>query len=529
MAVRFLGGVSNYTTATDSACVDSIRRHVWCDLAVRDHNSKHFKLTYRFDVIPGRLDRYVQAGMDLVLVLDNVPYAFVSNHSQPCQNYGCQYLPPNNATAFSLFISEMAKYLVARYGMDYAARIQWRLGTEANGPRWGGRGRYFEQYWLNYKLTMQAIRNVISTAKVGGSNWVEVTGKSGNLTRNGTDAFQYQFYSNINKDASVPLDFISISHYGSGRTAASPQTGLTNFPFPDFVQRTPSSENAQHQMELTAMQALANRPSASLQVQEWSILKNELSKPTFEPSSLGAAWATASATTWMCHGADRIFHWETGSQLKNSSGDQRMVNFYEQWPWSMGLLEMFLGGSHATFQTFRRAANTMKQNIYGVDIVTVLESQQVEKQQYLMMAAAVAGQGRTGTWTTKVTVSTNMFQQVISDSRKRGLNWKVKVQQWVMNTNNSVTEEVLRDLKGRPGMFQQNDGLPYRFDKMLTRQGMEYVESGENLNRYWKMHADSFQPQQFEGAWSVTNESEVVLHFNVTPPSVLVLSCKLER
>jgi hypothetical protein len=206
-----------------------------------------------------------------------------------------------------------------------------------------------------------------------------------------------------------------------------------------------------------------------------------------------------------------------------------MVNFYEQWPWSMGLLEMFLGGSHATFQTFRRAANTMKQNIYGVDIVTVLESQQVEKQQYLMMAAAVAGQGRTGTWTTKVTVSTNMFQQVILDSRKRGLNWKVKVQQWVMNTNNSVTEEVLRDLKGRPGMFQQNDGLPYRFDKMLTRQGMEYVESGENLNRYWKMHADSFQPQQFEGAWSVTNESEVVLHFNVTPPSVLVLSCKLER
>ena len=71
-----------------------------------------------------------------------------------------------------------------------------------------------------------------------------------------------------------------------------------------------------------------------------------------------------------------------------------------------------------------------------------------------------------------------MFQQVILDSRKRGLNWKVKVQQWVMKTNNSVTEEVLRDLKGRPGMFQQNDGLPYRFDKMLTRQGMEYVESG---------------------------------------------------
>ena len=93
-----------------------------------------------------------------------------------------------------------------------------------------------------------------------------------------------------------------------------------------------------------------------------------------------------------------------------------------------------------------------------------------------------------------------------------------------MNTTNSVTEEVLRDLRGRPDMFQQNDGLPYRFDKMLTRQGMRYVESSENLNRYWKMHAASFQPQQFEGEWTATNESEIVLHFNVTPPSVLVLS-----
>jgi hypothetical protein len=45
----------------------------------------------------------------------------------------------------------------------------------------------------------------------------------------------------------------------------------------------------------------------------------------------GTAWAAASATTWMCHGVDRIFHWETGTTLRNVSGDGRTVNFYEQW------------------------------------------------------------------------------------------------------------------------------------------------------------------------------------------------------
>lgn len=53
----------------------------------------------------------------------------------------------------------------------------------------------------------------------------------------------------------------------------------------------------------------------------------------------------------MCHGVDRIFHWETGTTLHNSSGDGRVVNFFEQWPWNMAMLELFLGGK-ASFSTF---------------------------------------------------------------------------------------------------------------------------------------------------------------------------------
>ena len=152
VAVRFLGGVSKYESATNPSCVDvdakDKTKRIWCDLVVR--NSQGI-LQPRFDLIHSRLDRYVQAGINLMIVLDNVPYAFVTNHTQPCQNFGCQYLPPDDPEEFAQFIQTMASYLVQAYGMNYVSKIRWRLGTEANGPRWGDRGLYFNKYWQSYR------------------------------------------------------------------------------------------------------------------------------------------------------------------------------------------------------------------------------------------------------------------------------------------------------------------------------------------------------------------------------------------
>ena len=105
------------------------------------------------------------------------------------------------------------------------------------------------------------------------------------------------------------------------------------------------------QVELQAMRALVRRPNASLEVQEWAILSNEKGQRSFEPSSVGTAWTAASAAAWMCAGADRSFHWETGTSLRNSSGDGRLVNFFEQHAWNMALLELFRGG-RARFATY---------------------------------------------------------------------------------------------------------------------------------------------------------------------------------
>lgn len=79
----------------------------------------------------------------------------------------------------------------------------------------------------------------------------------------------------------VPIDWVSVSHYGTGlHTIHGEQFG--NFPGADYVQRTPSGKAGE--VELVAMRELAERPQASLEVHEWSILKNELGQDTYASS-----------------------------------------------------------------------------------------------------------------------------------------------------------------------------------------------------------------------------------------------------
>lgn len=194
--------MNNYSVATQQGCTDSST--VFCDLVRRLPDGS---LESRFDLVKSRLDPYVTNGFDVMIVLDNVPWAFVSVTTSKCASYGCQYLPPDDPQEFADWVGELAKYLKQTYGATYAARIRWRLGTEANGPRWSDRGKYFQQYLDSYKLTAGRIRSKIPGARVGASNWVEVMGKSGNFTPGGSDDFQYRFYKALSKDTSVPLDF----------------------------------------------------------------------------------------------------------------------------------------------------------------------------------------------------------------------------------------------------------------------------------------------------------------------------------
>ena len=176
VAVRFLGGVKNFTAATDPKCDDSTPEKCsgphgqWCDLVVRQPDGA---LKTRFDLVHGRLDKFVHNGFDMMLVLDDVPWAFVNKTTAPDCKYGCQYAPPNDPVEFAGWVGTLAAYLVTAYGREFAARIQWRLATEANGVRWSNNGQFYQNYLDSYRLTAKSIRKAIPEARVGPSNWVE--------------------------------------------------------------------------------------------------------------------------------------------------------------------------------------------------------------------------------------------------------------------------------------------------------------------------------------------------------------------
>ena len=390
------------------------------------------------------------------------------------------------------------------YGLEWSSRVRWRLGTEANGPRWSDHGKFFSQYVESYKACMRAIRSVLPHAQVGASNWVQVVGTSGNLSANGSDAFQYHFYKELAKDTSIPLDWVSISHYGTGlHTNRGHAQPLGNFPGADYVQRTPSDKAGL--VEVEAMRQLARRPEASLEVQEWSILTNERGQGTYEPSSLGTAWSAMSTATWVCHGVDRIFHWETGTTLRNTSGDNREVNFFEQHAWNMAFLELFVGGATTitTYEAAHPAGLPLNHSMATIESL-------VNGSYYVLIASV--GADRDHPFSTKLRLRAHSAA---------GLDGAAALQ-YRMDASVSVVETVVRELQGKPGMLQHTDGLPYDFGRLLTPAGFNYAQMPENLERYWRMHAQTFQPSPFAGKLRPIKDG-IKLEVEVTAPSVTVI------
>ena len=69
-------------------------------------------------------------GLKPILVLDNMPYAFVA-HPIPNGPYG-QTLDPDNPVEYGQFIEALCRELVALYGYDKANTFWFRVGTEPN-------------------------------------------------------------------------------------------------------------------------------------------------------------------------------------------------------------------------------------------------------------------------------------------------------------------------------------------------------------------------------------------------------------
>lgn len=135
-----------------------------------------------------------------LLVLDNIPFAFVRRENRLFGGFGLGSAP-DNTTEFAAWIGELAQHLVERYGMAEVSRWRFRLGTEADGPRMGPRwaapdgngvigmptaggamknfSHGLDQYVETYLAVGFALKKVIPDAAFGPSNFAGQGGPEG--------------------------------------------------------------------------------------------------------------------------------------------------------------------------------------------------------------------------------------------------------------------------------------------------------------------------------------------------------------
>jgi hypothetical protein len=130
-APRLLGGI-----ATQNETAKTFTPELGFEVVTRGPDGK--TLIYNWTRIDETLDGYMHGSRTerFLLVLDNVPFAFV----KPNNRYYCTYglaSNPDDPSEYAEFVGELAAHLVERYTLPVVSSWRFRLGTEADGPRFG--------------------------------------------------------------------------------------------------------------------------------------------------------------------------------------------------------------------------------------------------------------------------------------------------------------------------------------------------------------------------------------------------------
>lgn len=317
-APRLLGGIATHN-ATDDTYTPNL------EFEVVTRGSDGISLVYNFSRIDATLDGFVRVGkyQDILVVLDNVPFAFV----KPENRFYCSFglgSAPDDPQEFASFVGDLAAHMVARYGLDTVSRWRFRLGTECDGPRYGppwqnltapnppfsapdGNGGIFtsrtpglDVYVETYIAVARALERVVPKAAFGPSNMAGISGGAGGGAVNATcDAcpFLEEFADRI-KAAGAPLGFIAASEYSkwdkNGFAPAAPMLDTPSY--------------------LTQIKERAGNPDAPTEVHEWGWAgwgkwAAQFGKMQWPMGAYGGAWSLGSFLYQRKGGASRVFHW----------------------------------------------------------------------------------------------------------------------------------------------------------------------------------------------------------------------------
>ena len=157
--VRFLGGLSTTSTSGEDPSVG--------DVVYRVANGS---LVMRWSLVFSRLDPFVRNGVQPVIVLDNVPWAFAaSTQSRSPIGYG-NNMGPLNVSEYRGFVQQLLEGVVARYGLEVAQTFWFRVGTEPDTQpaHWNDTNCKFVEM---YTAVAGVVAQVVPGARVGPANF----------------------------------------------------------------------------------------------------------------------------------------------------------------------------------------------------------------------------------------------------------------------------------------------------------------------------------------------------------------------
>ncbi|NLF39903.1 hypothetical protein GX586_10680 [bacterium] len=251
---------------------------------------------YNFAPLDALIDSVISNGLDVRLVIGNVPSAIAEKPAEERFTYANPG-PPRDWDAYAAYISNLFAHLVSRYGLDAVSSWSYRMMTEPDNRAWWS--GTFEQYQRIYDVTLAAARTSVPGMALDFGNFVRPRGdwpaRLAQWVTNGTPVFA---------EGALPrkAGSLSLSCYGLLARRKTPQEGddqMGNDPrdLADVVAALRQS-----------MLPLGGLPVV---VEEGMLLRDEDNRRIWggEATELGAAWYAALYKVCYDAGVSRYLAW----------------------------------------------------------------------------------------------------------------------------------------------------------------------------------------------------------------------------
>jgi len=469
------------------------------DLAYRKDDGK---LAYRWELLHARMDDFIGNNVNMLIVLDNVPYCFVKNSAN--ELYG-QVMGPDDPKEYGVFIRDLCKEIVRKYGRKTAEKLRFRIGTEPDLiDHWKDST---EKYCQMYDYATAAIREVLPKAHVGPGNFLsKMNGRQ-------MDAMDVMKHLATGKNYATgkigsPVDFLAISHYysPSGPVFAERKTEADKRMLLDVDSHEDIRVSA---YKLKSYRALSPRfKDVSLEIHEFGVLSSELYKESriFKANAgvREAAWVHQAYITALDEGFSDIFFWRG---IDYSCGKDKPVLHGSGWLRSM--LDLGEGGEWYILDRVLATKNESS----AMALVSV-------KKDAAYIFSSVYNLYRK-----------NDADEVFSIELDRSLlpfagSKPLAVREYYQNKGNNIIEQIYQNLK-KEGMIKKefDNGEIYKPSVLSTPSGKCRIAF--QSDKFVKMFTDSFDAQPFKG--KIEDKSgKVIITRKVTTPSLLVLEVTAE-